>query len=246
MNERGKCRLCNAYERLVEGHLIPSFVYKRTLADQKTGGSFVDLPSSRLTNRQLKYRWFCAQCDNQTLGGLERQGALFYDLCREDSGHGTVPYDDRVHRFVTSYSWRVAMSQLENVATKPDSDVLRRASRVWKQYLKGYGSDIRPYSQHMFLVRSKPWDMAAGHEFVAKHRSLFSQLGPMFIVALLDRSVYTLHDIKVWEKSELRPRGGGITPLSAWRVGDDIPHASFEHFRLHVSRSIQSAGVVRL
>ncbi len=51
---------------------------------------------------------------------------------------------------------------------------------------------------------------------------VLSQIGPLFIVGLLGRSYLSLDEIKVWNRSELLPGGGQVTPIQEWRVGGNI------------------------
>jgi hypothetical protein len=48
-----------------------------------------------------------------------------------------------------------------------------------------------------------------------------SQIGPLIIVGLLGRRGLSLDDLKVWDRTQLRPEGGTVEPLRAWLVDPD-------------------------
>lgn len=243
----GKCRLCDAYGPLVASHLFPAFIYKLFVSDHRKGGSFVDLPNKCVATRQLTFPWLCARCDNEVLGGWEGVARPFLDRCMADP-HSPQAYGEGVHRFAVSFAWRAGLLHMAQSDSQAARDLLRTPLRTWKAYLSGYGADVRPFSVHAFLVIGGTFDVhkATGTEFVERSGFLFSQLGPLFVLGMLDRSRLELHEIDVWERSELRPRGGVITPVSDWKVNQEIPRTAFDQFRLHVARTINAAEEMRL
>ena len=61
-----------------------------------------------------------------------------------------------------------------------------------------------------------------GGTVFADERLVLSQIGPLFIIGLLDRSHLSVADLDVWSHSTLSEEGGTIKPISAWRVGTEI------------------------
>lgn len=233
-----KCRLCDQIGCLVDGHVFPSFPIKRFVVEpgNKHGGRFLDLERQGLTNFHLKRRWFCAPCDNERLGGLERYAA---NLCDQLVGapNSSHQFDGRFARFAASVCWRVALLNMPEARQQWARDALKRPCRRWKEFVRGDRSDPRPYSLHAFVVFSQSWrlERGLGGEVSSDGMFVFSQLGPLFIVGLLDRSHLTLQQIELWERSELRPTGGSIVPLTIIRE-NEVPQAFFKQFVRHEDR----------
>jgi hypothetical protein len=227
--ERGTCRLCGQNAELVHSHIWPKFGYGRYVSDQERGSEFVDLHKGKYTNRQYKEFWFCEACDNEFLGGLEGATAGLCDRLEERPGDAHH-YDDRLLPFLTSISWRVAMHDIHLGRVQYEGR-LREAMRDWKGLLNqrrspapGVRPRYRPHSQHLFVVFAVGVDLhkAMGGKVYPDEGLVFSQVGPLFIVGLLDRSRLSLADIKAYEASEVFPEGGTITPVTQWHVGDNV------------------------
>src|SRR5713226_7042466 len=111
-NPTGECKLCGRQGQLVEGHIWPTFTYKRYASELTKGGRFADMMKEDWSNRQYQEYWFCAKCDNEMMGGLEKHAA---DFCAQLAQGTKKPYvyNDRLLPFVTSISWRVSLFHID-------------------------------------------------------------------------------------------------------------------------------------
>jgi hypothetical protein len=235
--QRGTCRLCGRLADLVLSHVWPSFGYKRYVSNHAKGGQFVDLHKGRYNaNRQYKEYWFCKFCDNEFLGGLEDYAATFCARL-EKKRNEPHAYDGRLLPFLTSISWRVAMHDI-GIGRMVADEKIRESMRDWKGLLNqhrapapGIHPRYWPHSQHLFVVFPVGVELhkAMGGQVYRDEGLVLSQVGPLFIVGLLDRRRLPLADLKVWEASEVSPSGGTITPVSQWHAGGNV---SFPFVRL--------------
>jgi hypothetical protein len=92
--------------------------------------------------------------------------------------------------------------------------------KQWREYLLDKRKDVRPFSQHLFVVfdRVGKLHMAMGGQVYREDGYVLSEIGPLFMVGLFGRKGVSLPEIKVWEASELRPKGGTVTGLKEWRA----------------------------
>jgi len=186
------------------------------------GGRFVHLGHSKLDNHPERYFWFCPACDNETLASCERYASELCDSISK-SPKAAVDYDERLLKFAVSISWRTAKAWKERNNGKAFTE-LRPACRQWKSYLLRNKHRVEPYSQHIFIVHDRVMERhnALGGNVFLNENLVFTQIGPLWILGLLSREGLGLNDIKVWDKSRLRPDGGTIQPIQEWRVGKTI------------------------
>lgn len=244
--KNGQCLLCGNTRPLVNSHVFPKFAYKRYVSDLSAGGQFVDLKKLRMANAQYKRPWLCEKCDNEVLGGMEGYAAKFCDQL-EERPTGTHTYDYRLVQFATSISWRVTRYFIEGHAGRlPDN--IKSACRQWKEYLRGKRSQLGPYSQHVFIVFAQgvEFHKGLGGQVFPDENTVFSQIGPLFIVGLFGRGHLDSSEIKVWDHSKLSVTGGQITPVSSWGVGTTITRAFFKRWKNHVSTIEQQARQLRV
>lgn len=219
----GTCQLCGRRREIVDSHVWPKFAYKKFVANLSKGGQFVDVVAgNRNAQKQRTRPWFCEPCDRDVLGTNEKYAAEFCDrLARAPTG--VHDYDERLLRFAVSISWRTVKS-FSGSRTSNWVDAVAGASRRWKDYLRGKKPRVGPYTQHLFIVFDPDASMhkgLGGQVFVAE-RLVLSQIGPLFIIALLDRSHLSVTDLDIWSQSKLGEGGGTIKPISSWRVGTQL------------------------
>lgn len=221
---RGFCRLCGNEEILVDGHIWPKFAYKRYISDLAKGGSFITLERNggRTSNRQVTEYMFCAKCDNERIGDLDKSASL---LCGrfDDNQTDPQPYDGKFMRFAVSLALRVAIMNLQSASTPADG-LLRSASKVWREFLLQRRKTVGALSLHAFVVYEKQIGLhkAAGARVIEEEGVILMQLGPMFMFSILSRAGMSLTDLKMWEASRLSEDGGIIAPVDEWRVGRNI------------------------
>ena len=219
----GICHLCGQQKTLVDSHVWSKFAYKRYVSDLNKGGQFIDLfKKNSKAYRHYTRPWFCEQCDNEILGLSEKYAAEFCQRL-EHAPKNVHSYDSSLLIFTVSISWRTVKSWQEK-CDRIDNDAVRKACKRWKDFLRGRKRDVRPYSQHLFIVFDQESSLhkGIGGQVFTTERLVFSQVGPLFIIGLLDRSHLSVEDLKVWSHSELSVHGGIIKPISEWRIGSEI------------------------
>jgi hypothetical protein len=219
----GICQLCGQKGEIVSSHVWPAFAYKRYVSDLSKGGQFLDLQTGK-PNAQKQYTrpWFCERCDRDVLGKNEKYAAEFCDKL-EKTPADVHSYDGCLLRFAVSISWRTVKSWGE-VQRRSGDKMAGKASHRWKDYLRGKERHLGPYTQHLFIVFDRDASMhkgIGGGVFTAE-RLVLSQIGPLFIIGLLDRSHLSVADLDIWSHSKLLAEGGTIKPISAWRVGTEL------------------------
>ncbi len=219
----GICQLCGQRKAIVDSHVWPSFAYKRYVSDLSKGGQFLDLQTGK-PNAQKQYTrpWFCEHCDRDVLGKSEKYAAEVCDRL-EKAPTDAHAYDGCLVPFAVSISWRTVNSWREGRRRSGD-EVVEKPSQRWKNYLRGKERNLGPYTQHLFIVFDRDASMhkGIGGTVFADERLVLSQIGPLFIIGLLDRSHLSVADLDVWSHSTLSEEGGTIKPISAWRVGTEI------------------------
>ncbi len=231
----GNCQLCGQRSDLVESHIWSRFAYKRYAADRAKGGQFLDLMERRLRNGQYKRFWFCLPCDRDRLGVSERYVSELCDRLEKQQADA-FGYDDRLLRFATSISFRSALHSLERDQPRRAVEDVRAACRVWRSYLLGGRTHVRPYTQHLFVVFDREWGshQGLGGQVFPVRRIVHSQIGPLFLIGLLSRAGISRRDLAVWDYSEIVPGGGTVKPVSEWVVGRTITPDLVRHFDGHI------------
>lgn len=221
--ERGYCHLCGRFTDLIDSHVWPKLAYKRFASDLSKGGQFVDLREKNLhANRQYKRFWFCTDCDGKVIGQTETYAASLLDRLQA-APTNQCPYDANLIRFAVSISWRTAKFETEERCQKQD-DSLRKACKRWKDFLRGKTRTLGPYTQYLFVVFDPTVGLhnaLGGRVFLEEHIVL-SQIGPMFIISLLDRKHISLQDLAIWDNAEVCRNGGVILPITKWCVGKNV------------------------
>jgi hypothetical protein len=219
----------------------PRFGYKLYAADQDKGGVFADLKESKIHGERYTQPLFCEKCDNETLSQHETKAAKW---CREYDKTPESPrdYGTWLLPFLTSLSLRTVLCRSN--PTK-DEAIYRPAIRHWRHFLVGRRRDVMPYSQHLFIV----FDRELGsHDGMCgwcnpKKGFVFTQFGPLWIVALLSRGNLSLRDLRAWDHSQISREGGTIEPVSAWHEGKTITMELikflFERREVMVKKAVQ-------
>jgi hypothetical protein len=132
-------------------------------------------------------------------------------------------YDRRLSRFAVSISWRTAKFWHERLRHKADERA-KKAYKRWKDYLRGRTGQLGQYTQHLFIVFDPevPLHKGLGGQVFVEDRVVLSQVGPLFIIGLLDRSQLSGKDIEMWSHSKIYEDGGAIKPVLEWRVGSEV------------------------
>jgi hypothetical protein len=227
----GRCKLCDQQGNLIKSDIWPRFGYKLYAADQDQGGVFADLKQLRIHGKRYTESLFCEKCDNETLSQHETKAAAW---CRKYGKTPQAPrdYGEWLLPFATSLSLRTVLSR-SNPAK--DEAIYRPAIRHWRHFLLGKRRNVLPYSQHLFIV----FDRELGsHDGMCgwcnpKKRFVFTQFGPLWLVALLGRGNLSLRDLRTLDHSQISHAGGAIEPVSAWREGKTI---TMEHIRFLLER----------
>jgi hypothetical protein len=218
----GNCHLCGQRDELRDSHVWPRFAYKQFVSDLSKGGSFLDLMQQRITNAQYKRSWLCSVCESR-FGDWETHAA---ELCQQIEAQPSAPqrYDERLLPFATSISWRTAKFSTEVGGPSHFSRSVKVPLRQWKDYLRGKKSGIGPFSQHLFVIVGGDidWHKALGGEVHYREQVVLSQIGPLFILGLLEANHLTEAERRIWDHSRIAIEGGEVSRVLAWRVGTEL------------------------
>ena len=205
----GDCRLCRQTRELERSHIWPRFAYKRYASDLSDGGSFLDLNVGAKSNRQYTDYWFCGECED-LLSRPESWAATFCDDI-ESSPTATRSYDERLLDFCVGISMRTLMYAIE-VSGQSVPSMARDAVRRWRRFLLDRERTVAEFVRHLALGGQPFWDK----------RFVRSQIGPLHIIGLLDRTGLSADERTIWAQSEVKANGGQVTPVTEWRVGENL------------------------
>jgi hypothetical protein len=216
---KDNCRLCGQSEVLQQSHVWPKLAYRRFVADDSIAGKFVDLAKGELTNRQYSFPWFCKGCE-QRISTSEHYFASWYD--KNKPFESKIEYQQPLLDFLVSMSMRVAILTLEHDELHHKN--LRKAVNAWRDYLRGKKRDVGTFSQHLFIAYDHSEihrHNALGGQMFPQDDVILSRIGPLHIVAQLERKGLSQKEIKIWEKSKIQTCGT-VSSIKSWNVGGDI------------------------
>lgn len=228
----GNCKLCGQKDELRISHVWPKYAYRQYVSDLKRGGEFLDLWNESSHNKQITRRWFCGNCE----GILAQSEDFAARLCRKfDASLTPQAYDSRFTQFLTSISLRTVMYRVEIGPKRIDPDIekiLRPVLQHWKRFLRGQVPVVRPFSQHVFLVKSDSSrrHMVIGGKFDVVTRLVTTQIGPLYIVGLLDRRQLSMSELRAFADSETSTSNGILIPIQEFRVGENVPSVVVQQF----------------
>ena len=207
-----KCKLCGCYGQLVEGHIWPAFTYKRFVSDLEKDGRFADMMKVNWRTSQYKKHWFCHQCDNELLSGIEKYAAEFSTQFKEGVVDPYV-YTERLLPFVTSISWRVTLFHIE----RENIELNAHGKACAPQLERLHGWDRKwdcAYSQHAFVVfdqeEGRGLHRGIGGEVYPAEGLVLSHLGPLFMVGWLDRRNLSAEEEVVWRAVRFLRQAGQL------------------------------------
>lgn len=231
----GECRLCRQTRELERSHIWPRFAYKRYVSDLSDGGSFLDLNAGAKSNRQYTDYWFCGDCED-LLSRPESWAARFCDDI-ESSPASTRSYNDRLLDFCVGVSMRTLMYAIE-MSEQSVPSMAHAAVRRWRRFLLGRSRTVAGFTQHLFIVHNEEFvrHLALGGQPFWDQRFMRSQIGPLHILGLLDRTGLSANERTIWAQSEVRAAGGQITPVTEWRVGENVTETVFRTLDAHEQR----------
>ncbi len=244
----GFCRLCNRESELRKSHVFPKFAHRDYVTDRAAGGRFVDLQHSKRHSRQFTRPWFCQECE-QRLSVAENDAAQMLRRCRRDTVKHTA-YSRRFLYFATSLSWRIVLYNQSMNASIPLGRSEKRAIEKWKRFLQGGKSNVRPYSQHAFIIEDSleddaDWSQILGGEIFGSPLPLtLARVGPLIIVGLMDKRMLSIADQIAWRKSEVSPAGGVLPVIQKERPDPAIPTDLSRVLNDHEARCIRQAAKV--
>ena len=224
------CKLCRKKSELQESHVWPRFGYRDFVADQSSGGSFIDVAKCKTTNRQVKFYWYCRECEGK-MSVTEKAAKEL--IVRMESADAPQTYDARLHKFLASISLRTVEFFHSNGESKSRS--LERAFSMWRRCVLGKATTCSPYSQHVFVVFDQLTGLhrAMGGRILHDCGLVLSQVGPLIIVGFFDKSQLSVPDLKVWQRTEVKAEGGQLARLCEWSIGKNITPDFFKEFSQH-------------
>lgn len=136
--------------------------------------------------------------------------------------------------FAVSISWRVAKFWHEENRQNADY-IAERAYKRWKDYLRGRVDHLGPYTQHLFIIFDPkvPLQKGLGGNVFVEDRVVVSQIGPLFMVGLLDRGHLPVSYLEMWSPSVVSEDGGTVKPVLQWRAGSAVPPDFARFLRWH-------------
>lgn len=189
------CLLCRQQARILQSHVLPSFVFKSMKNRSATGHiRYSDNPNKRVQDG-VKRDWLCSKCE-ALFSGWEREFAnrVFHPWL---NGSLKTRYDDWMLKFCVSVSWRV-LNHCHglNPATRYTEEqkaLLIDAELTWRKFLLGELPHPGKFRQQFVIfdviedttVRDLPTNInrfmtgAIAMDIVGSGRSLFawSKLG---------------------------------------------------------------------
>ncbi|KAA1258597.1 hypothetical protein LF1_11190 [Rubripirellula obstinata] len=223
----GVCRLCKQHRNLRNSHIWPSFGYRDFVSDRETGGAFINLETNRFFPKQIKRYWYCNDCEQVFSRGEKYAKEMLAEI--DEQNPSPTEYDERFHAFCTSISLRT-LEYCGGIKSLPKRSEVKSAHKYWRDYLLGNRSDVLPFSMHCFLLFDKDLSMhkaMGGHVFHEKNLIL-SQVGPLFIVALLSRRQLSIGDLDIWSQSLVSAKGETLMPWKEWRPNGNITDSFFD------------------
>ncbi|EMI16452.1 hypothetical protein RMSM_06610 [Rhodopirellula maiorica SM1] len=149
-------------------------------------------------------------------------------------------YGAELHAFCTSISLRT-LEYCGKLESLPKRSQIKSAHKCWRDYLLGKRSDVMPFSMHCFLLFDKSLSMhkAMGGHVFHDDDLILSQVGPLFIVALLDRRQLSVCDLDIWSQSAVATGGSTLTPWKEWRPNENITRSLFEVLVRHQKEVVE-------
>jgi hypothetical protein len=155
----GRCAMCERTATLQQSHIIPAFVFRWLKSSGPSGHIRNTSEPNKRVQDGAKRALLCAGCEAL----LSHDEKLFSDLLFYPWLDDLLPinYSEWLLRFCVSVSWRVLLElKGRNIPTKYSENqqrLLRRAGRVWRQFLLATEATPREFEQH-FL----PFDFIKG------------------------------------------------------------------------------------
>lgn len=217
----GPCKLCGMDSRLLESHILPSFVFRWLKSRSGASGHIrmTDNPNLRVQDG-LKEHWLCLACE----GLIGRDETVFANQVFHPYTKGIVPikYGPELLRFCTSISWRVlhfacGFSGKASYSAQ-QIDLVARAEKRWRNFLLSSTPHPGVHEQHLLMfgaISSATVDDFPSNinrfltgpvtlDIVGSSSSLmtFAKLGPLMIFGHIQANS------REWEGSKVRVKGG--------------------------------------
>lgn len=178
--ESGVCALCAQERRLVNGHIVPAFLFRwmkrtspagRLQASEEVGLRYQD---------GVKRCWFCVDCE-AVFGEAEREFAkqIFHPLCNERSER--FDYGPWLARFCVSVCWKLLLFRSRDRGFDEFPPAVQRgcdsAMAGWRSFLLGDADHPGAHRVHILLLH-RP-GLVEGLEYPNNlHRYLLRALDP--------------------------------------------------------------------
>lgn len=224
----GICRLCEQSKTLVEGHVVPKFVFRRLKESSVTGHIRLGAQPNRRVQDGYKHYWLCKNCEGK-LNGWETEfaNALFHPM--EKGSHNDVSYGPWLLKFCVSVSWRVLLHVKEYesswngfpVAMQKEAE---KALNAWKLFLNGKKPHPGSYEQHLIclgpMAQLLPQDSWVNHRnYLLRDIEIdapFNKKGEIFIYSKM-RHLTVLGFVKTpasgqWIGSKVHVKNGIVCP----------------------------------
>jgi hypothetical protein len=158
----GVCRLCKADAKLLNSHIVPSFVTDWIKETSATGYLRSGLNNDRLQDG-FKIKLLCDKCEN-IFSKFEQRFAcnIFHpfvqkgiDLKGYPTGNiKTIDYSDWLLKFSVSVQWRTTLLLQQNPPTKEKwyASIISEAQEIRRQFLIGEREDTGLWENHLLFL----------------------------------------------------------------------------------------------
>lgn len=232
------CRLCESKPAIKNSHIIPAFVSRAIKSDSVTGFLRLAASPDRRIQDSDKHPLLCTDCE-QRFGEREKLFNTHIFKVFHESDQDSFDYDDWLHYFMTSLTWRTLILDLADTSTLarvPDSvlPMLQASANTMQRYLLGENNFARQIRNHIVFTGGdvcSPELAAAGPNFMIRRSAggytLWTADGFSAVFNNLAGILCVTHirgnSQDVWRNTKINPAGGRIRQpqnVASWILHD--------------------------
>lgn len=252
------CRLCESKPAIKNSHIIPAFVSRAIKSDSVTGFLRLAASPDRRIQDSDKHPLLCKDCEQRF---SERESLFNRHIFKafHESDQDTFDYDDWLHYFITSLTWRTLILDLADSSTLariPDSVLpeLRASADTMQRYLLGEDKFARQIRNHAVVFTGG--DVCSSELAAAGPNFMLRRSAGGYTLWTADGFSAVFHNLAgilcvthirgnprdVWRNTKIDPAGGKIRQpqnVHSWIVHDFLK-TIIEFSKTRVSDNQQS------